>query len=131
MPEFEIGSKLDSLSRRDIAIGNENHISNWTTRESNASDELAYKVNAAVLVCDGHDDADWDEENGTDSESHQQAIPGEMDGVAIFESVLYTGGKNGRRTHYSTTKMPMAVMDTNVIRYHIIGASLYLLISRL
>lgn len=33
-------------------------------------------------------------------------------------------------THYSTTNIPMAVMEANVIRYQLRGASLYLAIRR-
>lgn len=34
-----------------------------------------------MLVCEGHDDADWDEENGAYSEREKESVPWEMDRI--------------------------------------------------
>lgn len=93
-----------------------------------------------MLVGDCGDDAGGDEEEGAEAESEEEAVPGEVDWVAggvLVASYIRIEKKRkrkierGRKTNYSTTKIPIAVMLTNVAKYHHIGASLYLLISRL
>ena len=59
------------------------HVGDGSPGEDDAADELADEVEAAVLVCDGHDDADGDEEEGGDGEGEQEAVPGEIDGVVF------------------------------------------------
>jgi len=67
MAELEIGSKFQALGCRDVAKGCEDHVRDRSTGEYNTADELADEVDAALLVCDGHDDADGDEEDCADA----------------------------------------------------------------
>lgn len=46
---------------RDVAISDENHVSHRAAREEGTTDELADEVDAAMLVGDGHDNANGDE----------------------------------------------------------------------
>ena len=66
--ELEVGGELDTLCRRDVAVGDKDHVGDGASGENGAGDQLADQVNAAVLICDGHDDADGDKENAADSE---------------------------------------------------------------
>ena len=61
--QLQIRSKLNALRGRDVSIGDEYHIGDWTAWEDCATDELAYEINGGVLIRDGHDDAIWDEED--------------------------------------------------------------------
>ena len=69
------------------------HVGDGSAGEDDAADELADEVEAAVLVCNGHDDADGDEEDGGDGEGEQEAVPGEIDGVVFDDE--YTDGEHG------------------------------------
>ena len=40
------------------------HVGDWSPGKDDSADELADEVEAAVLVCDGHDDADGYEKEG-------------------------------------------------------------------
>lgn len=73
--EFEVGSELDALRRRDVAVRDEDHVGDGAAREDDAADELADEVDAAVLVRHRHDDAVGDEEEGADGEREQEAVP--------------------------------------------------------
>ena len=68
MSKLEIGSKFDALRGRDVAICHEDHIGDWPPGEDCATNELADEVDTAVLVRDRHDDAYWNEQNGTDAQ---------------------------------------------------------------
>lgn len=37
-----------------------------------------------MLICDGHNNPDWDEQNDTYSKSQQQSIPGQMNRVTMI-----------------------------------------------
>lgn len=63
--EFEIGGELNSLCRGNISVCYEYHICNWSTRKYGTTYKLADEINAAVLIGDGHDDTNWDKEDGT------------------------------------------------------------------
>lgn len=80
--ELEVGGELDALGGGDVAVGDEDHVGNGAAGEGDAADELADEVDAAVLVGDGHDDAVGDEEDGADGEGEEEAVPGEVDGIA-------------------------------------------------
>jgi len=67
MAELEIGSKLQALGCRDVAKGCEDHVCDGSTGEHNAAYQLADEIDATLLVRDGHDDADGDEEDCTDA----------------------------------------------------------------
>lgn len=62
--QFEVGGELDALRRGDVAVGDEDHVGDGAAGEDGAADELADEVDAAMLVCDGHDYAVWYEEDG-------------------------------------------------------------------
>lgn len=81
--ELEVGCKLQTLRRGDVAKCSEYHIGDGTTGEYDAADELADEVDAALLVRNGHDNADWDKEYRTDSECEQETVPGEIDRVVL------------------------------------------------
>jgi hypothetical protein len=83
MAQLQIGTELDALGGRDVPVGDEDHVCDWPAGEEDAADELADQVDAAVLVCDGHDDGDGDEEEGADGEGEEEAVPGEVDRVAL------------------------------------------------
>lgn len=82
-----------------------------------------------MLVRNCHNDANGDKKDGADAQSEKQAVPREMNGVT---DLLVIGDLIvEQRSYYSTTNMPTAVMLTNVKRYQVIGASLYLFMRRL
>ena len=85
MAQLEIATEFDALSRGDVAVGDEDHVCDRTAGEDDTANELADEVKGRVLVGDGHDDADGDEEDRGDSEGEEKAVPGEMDGV-VFNS---------------------------------------------
>lgn len=128
--KFKVRREFQALSGCDISICHKHHVRNRSSRKHYTADELTNEVKATLLVGDRHHDADRNEEEGANSQSEQKTVPRQVNGV--------TGIKSGavrsiaaRETYYSTTNMPIAVMATPVKRYHDIGASLYLLISRL
>jgi len=82
VPELEVRGELDALRRRDVAVGHEDHVGDGAAGEERAAGELADEVDGGLLVGDGGDDADGDEEEGADGEGEEEAVPGEMDGVA-------------------------------------------------
>ena len=129
MTKFEVCREFDSLGGRDIAICYEDHVGDRSTWKNSTANELADEIDAAVLICDGHDDADGNEENRADAKGKNQSIPWKMNWVA--GKMLANVKAVERVTYYSTTKMPTASMMTNVARYQISGASLYLFINRL
>ena len=47
------------------------HVGDRPPGKDNSADELADKIEAAVLIRDGHDDADWYEEDGGDGKSEK------------------------------------------------------------
>lgn len=47
------------------------HICDGSTWENKSADDLADEVETAVLVCDGHDDADGYEEEGGNRKGKQ------------------------------------------------------------
>ena len=93
MAELEVGGELEPLGRADVAKGNKNHVRNRTTGENDTADELADQVRAALLVRDRHDDPDRNEENSRDRKSKDEAVPGQMDWV-----VLYNEDANSKRS---------------------------------
>lgn len=128
MAQLQIGGKFDTLSGRYVAVRYKNHVCNRPSWENGTTDELTDQVNTAVLICDGHDDADGNEQDGAYAKSEKQAVPWQMHRITRdIRTIPYVTDE----TYYSTTKIPTAVMLTNVTRYHQRGASLYLLISRL
>lgn len=80
--EFEVGGELDTLGGGDVAVGDEEHVGDGAAGEDGAADELADEVDTGVLVGDGHDDAVRDEEDGTEEEGEEEAVPWKVDGVA-------------------------------------------------
>ena len=82
MTELEIGRELNTLGGGNVAVGNEDHVGDGTTREDSAADELTDEVDTTMLVCDGHDDAVRDEEYGANGEREKESVPGKMNGVA-------------------------------------------------
>lgn len=55
----------------DVAVGDEDHIGDWTAGEDGATDQLADEVEAAVLVGDCHDNRHWKKHDAGDSESEE------------------------------------------------------------
>lgn len=104
VPEFEVGGELDALGGGDVAVGDEDHVGDGAAGEGDAADKLADEVDAAVLVGDGHDDAVGDEEDGADGEGEEEAVPGEMDGIAekkgglVFDQLSANEEENGMLT---------------------------------
>ena len=47
------------------------HVSDGSPWKDDSADELADDVETAWLICDGHDDADWYEEEGGDGKGEQ------------------------------------------------------------
>ncbi len=82
MTEFEVRGELDALGGGYVAICDKDHIGDRATWEYGAADELADEVDGAMLICDGHDDAIGDEEDGAQAESEEKSIPREMNRVA-------------------------------------------------
>lgn len=89
MAELEVGGEFEALSRGDVPVGGEDHVCNGAAREGDAADELADEIEAGLLICDGHDDADRDEEDGADAEGQKEAVPGEVDGVVLDHEDAY------------------------------------------
>ena len=94
MAEFEVGCEFEALGRRDVSEGCEDHVGNWSPGEDTSADQLAYEVDAALLVGDGHDDANGDEESRADAECEKKAVPREVDGV-VLDNVHADGGHCG------------------------------------
>ena len=61
------------------------HISNGPPWKDYPADELADEVETALLIRDGHDDADWYEKKGGNGKSEQKTIPWKIDGV-VFDN---------------------------------------------
>ena len=59
------------------------HVGYRSSGKYDSADELADKVEAAVLVCDGHDDADGYEKEGGDGKGEYQTVPWEVDRVVL------------------------------------------------
>lgn len=66
--EFQVGGEFDALRGADVAVCHENHIGYRSSGEDDAADELADEVQAAVLIGDGHDNANGDEQHGGDAQ---------------------------------------------------------------
>jgi hypothetical protein len=60
--ELEVGREFEALRRSDVSVGCKDHVGNRTPREGDTADELADEIEAALLVCDGHDYANGYEE---------------------------------------------------------------------
>ena len=75
------------MSRRNVSVGHEDHVCDGAAGEDGSANELADQIDTAMLVGDGHNDANWDEEDGTDSKGQDETIPWEMDGVTERELV--------------------------------------------
>lgn len=61
MAKLKVGREFDALGGADVAVGDKDHVGDRAAGEDDAADELADEVEAAVLVRDCHDYADWDE----------------------------------------------------------------------
>lgn len=81
MAEFEVRREFYTLRGGDVTVRHEDHVCDGSTWEDSTANELADEVNTTVLICDGHNDADWDEEDRANSESEDQSIPWEMNWV--------------------------------------------------
>lgn len=75
MSQLQVRGELDALCGGDVPISDEDHIGDRAPREHRTTYELTDKVDAAVLICHGHDDADRYEKYGADSQRKQQPIP--------------------------------------------------------
>lgn len=82
MSEFEVGGEFESLHGCDIAVGDEYHVGDGTAGEECAADKLTDEIEGRLLICDGHDDADRDEEDGAYAEGEEETVPWEVNGVA-------------------------------------------------
>lgn len=82
MAELEVGGELQPLGRGDVAVGDEDHVGDGAAGEDDTADELADEVDGGMLVRDGLHDADGNEEDGADGQGEEEAVPGEVDGVA-------------------------------------------------
>ena len=71
-----------------VAVGDEDHVRDGAAGEDAAADELADEEEAALLVGDGHDDSNGDEEDSTHAEGYQKPIPWKVDRVAIYPESL-------------------------------------------
>jgi hypothetical protein len=67
MAKLEISRELYALRRGDVSVCNENHICDWPAGEDSTTHKLADQIDAAVLVGDSHDNADWNEKDGADT----------------------------------------------------------------
>lgn len=74
--QFEIRRELDALRRGNITICDKNHVGDGTAGENNAANQLADQINATMLVRDCHDDAVWNEEDRSNAEGQEKAVPG-------------------------------------------------------
>ncbi len=63
MSQFQVTTELDALCGGDVTVRDEDHVGHRAAGEDDAADELAYKIERGVLIGDGHDDTDGDEEN--------------------------------------------------------------------
>ncbi|KFY47151.1 hypothetical protein V494_00143 [Pseudogymnoascus sp. VKM F-4513 (FW-928)] len=82
VPELEVGGELDALCGADVAVGHEDHVCDGAAGEERAACELVDEVGGGVLVGYGGDDAGGDEEEGAQAEGEEEAVPGEVNGVA-------------------------------------------------
>lgn len=78
-----------------IAVGHENHVCNWPPGEEGPADELADQKETALLVRDGHDNANRDEKDSADAEGQQEPVPRQVHRVAIAWSVHHPSVKPG------------------------------------
>lgn len=83
MPELEVGGELDALRGADVAVGHEDHVCDGAAGEERAAGDLVDEVGGGVLVGDCGDDAGGDEEEGAEAEGEEEAVPGEVDWVAL------------------------------------------------
>lgn len=91
--KFEVGRELESLGRSDIAEGHEDHVRNGSAWKDSACYELANQIYGNLLVGNGHNDADRDEEDGADGQCEEHAVPREMDIVAGARQRKSTQGR--------------------------------------
>lgn len=89
MAQLQIRRKFDSLGRRDISIGDEDHVRDRPAREDCPADKLTNEVNAAVLICDGHNNSNWDKEDGADTQRKKQTVPWQMHRVTMKRLVSH------------------------------------------
>jgi hypothetical protein len=66
--EFEIRCEFEALRGCDITISRKYHVRYWSSRKSDATDQLAYKVDAALLIGNGHYYPNRYEKGGTNAE---------------------------------------------------------------
>ena len=66
MAELEIRGEFDALGGTNVAVGDKDHIGHRSSGKDDAADELADKVEAIMLICDGHDDRNRQEHNSSD-----------------------------------------------------------------
>ena len=89
-----VGLKIVSGVWRDSDKSvNSHHVGYRPSGKDDSADELADKIETAVLIRDGHDDADWYEEHGGDGKGEEQTIPWEINRVVLNDKD--TNSKHG------------------------------------
>lgn len=89
--KLEVGGELQTLGGGDVAKCCKDHIGNRTTGKYDSADQLADEVDAALLVRNGHDNANGNEEDCPDAECQQKTIPRQMDRI-VFDNEHADGG---------------------------------------
>ncbi len=82
MAKLQVSGKFDPLSRRNVAVGDKDHVGHWTSWKDCTTYKLADEIDRRVLIRDGHDDTNRNEEDRADAKSEKKTIPREMYGVA-------------------------------------------------
>jgi hypothetical protein len=100
MAEFEVRGEFYTLRGGDVTVRNEDHVCDGSPWENGTANELTDEVNTAVLICDSHDDADWDEEDRANPESEDQSIPWEMNWVTERRQQSQGDGRNDSLFNY-------------------------------
>lgn len=83
MPQLQVGTEFQPLRRGNVAIRHKNHIRDGPARKHNTANQLADEVYAILLVGDGHDDANGDEEHSADPQREEQTIPRQIHGEEL------------------------------------------------
>ena len=81
--EFQVGGELDALRRADVGICHKHHVRYGAPGEDGAAYKLADEIEAAMLVGNRHDDADGDEEDGSNAQGEHESVPRQMDRVVL------------------------------------------------
>lgn len=68
MAKLQVRGKFNALGGADVGISHEYHVRNRSTREDDAAEELANQIETAMLIGDGHNDANWNEKHTRDSQ---------------------------------------------------------------